>query len=66
MDSYNAKTGKQGGETNSLIIVHPNHVFELRGFENAKEVRITGSFNNWSRFCVGEIGLFKPKKKMTS
>jgi len=32
---------------NSLKVVEPNYTFKLKGFQNAKEVRISGSFINW-------------------
>lgn len=31
----------------TLKVVQPNYTFKLKGFENAKEVRISGSFINW-------------------
>lgn len=37
-----------GGETNSLKVVRPNHVFVLQGYTDAKSVIVTGSFNDWS------------------
>ena len=36
------------GEINSFISVKPNHTFVLKGYNNAKTVRLSGSFNNWS------------------
>ncbi len=30
------------------LVIQPNHSFCLNGFDNAKEVFITGDFNNWS------------------
>lgn len=33
---------------NSVLIVKPNHVFKLAGFEQAKEVLVSGSFNDWN------------------
>jgi 1,4-alpha-glucan branching enzyme len=32
---------------NSLKVVEPNYTFKLKGFQNAKDVRISGSFLNW-------------------
>ena len=39
----------QGGY-NSVIELGKPHSFQLKGFENAKEVRLAGSFNNWRDF----------------
>lgn len=33
---------------NSIRIIKPNHTFTLKGFENAKDVRVTGSFIDWN------------------
>ena len=33
---------------NSLVVVQPNHEFFLEGFEEAKEVRLSGNFNMWA------------------
>lgn len=35
------------GNTNSVFYVF-NHQFQLKGFEKAKKVSVTGSFNNWN------------------
>lgn len=32
---------------NSWLSVMPNHIFSLAGFETAKQVLVTGSFNGW-------------------
>jgi len=32
---------------NSVLVVKPNHKFELLGYENAKSVIVAGSFNDW-------------------
>lgn len=33
---------------NSLLVVHANHTFELRGYEHVKKVVVAGSFNGWN------------------
>lgn len=33
---------------NSIMVINPNHVFRLKGYENAKEVFVSGTFNGWS------------------
>jgi hypothetical protein len=35
-------------ETNSLIAVKPNHTFVLKGYNNARSVRLSGTFNGWN------------------
>jgi len=34
---------------NSVIRIGRQHLFSFKGFENAKEVVLTGSFNNWRK-----------------
>jgi hypothetical protein len=41
------KTGS-GNFTNSFLAFVPTHQFNLRGYENAQKVIVTGSFNNWN------------------
>ena len=48
-DPANPYTTGSGNYTNSCLTVGPSHVFKLNGFENAKRVIVTGSFNNWSK-----------------
>jgi hypothetical protein len=31
-----------------VLVIDPNYIFRLKGFENAKSVCISGDFNNWS------------------
>lgn len=38
------------GDYNSFIAIGRPHVFNLKGYENAKEVRLLGSFNDWRNF----------------
>ena len=37
-----------GEETNSVKVVEPNYTFVLNAFPNAKQVLLSGNFNNWS------------------
>jgi hypothetical protein len=48
VDSSNPFTTGSGNFTNSFIAIKPTHVFTLQGYENAREVIVTGSFNRWS------------------
>ena len=34
---------------NSLVSIKPNHIFKLRNYDLAKEVILTGTFNDWDR-----------------
>ncbi len=47
-DPDNPFTTGSGNYTNSFIALKANHVFELDQNQNAKQVIVTGSFNNWS------------------
>lgn len=38
------------GGFNSFITIGKPYLFKLTGYENAKEVRLAGSFNNWRNF----------------
>ena len=42
-----ALTVDQHSHENSLIILQANHTFRLRGYAHAKEVFLSGDFNNW-------------------
>ncbi len=33
---------------NSIVVFQPNYTFELKGYEGAKKVVLSGCFNNWS------------------
>ncbi len=46
-DPENPFTAGSGSFTNSVIAVMPNHRFELKGHENAREVIVTGTFTGW-------------------
>ncbi len=48
IDPGNPFSTGSGNFENSFIALKTNHLFELDGNENAKEVIVTGSFNNWS------------------
>ena len=37
----------EGGQKNSFLSVKPNYTFKLKGFDNAKTVTLTGTFNDW-------------------
>lgn len=47
-DPDNQFSTGSGDYTNSLLAFRPNHLFTLKGYENAGEVMVTGSFNNFS------------------
>jgi len=49
-DANAAKVPDGEGGFNSVIALGKPHRFRLNGFENAKEVRLAGSFNNWRSF----------------
>ncbi len=48
LDPQNPLSSSLDNEINSILIVQPNHTFKLKGFDNAKDVRVTGSFINWT------------------
>ncbi len=48
LDPQNPLSSSYENETNSILVVQPNYTFKLRSFENAKDVRVTGSFANWT------------------
>ncbi|HSO88624.1 MAG TPA: glycogen-binding domain-containing protein [Draconibacterium sp.] len=48
-DPANPFTSGTGNYVNSLIALKANHVFELKGYPEAKSVMVTGSFNGWKR-----------------
>jgi hypothetical protein len=41
-----ASTGKE--KPNETLILSPNYTFRLKGYTNAKQICLAGSFNNWS------------------
>ena len=44
----NANANADKGSGNFYFVIKPNHIFRLKGFENAKSVYLAGDFNNWS------------------
>ena len=50
-DDANKNQAPDGeGGYNSVIALGRPHLFKLNSFQNAKEVRLVGSFNNWRNF----------------
>ena len=47
-DPDNPNYCEYNGETNSFLAVKPNHTFILKGYEKAKNVRLSGTFNDWN------------------
>lgn len=48
-DPDNPVTTGEGDFANSFLSFMPNHSFRLTGKQEAKDVRVSGSFNNWSQ-----------------
>jgi hypothetical protein len=48
-DPANPHQARGGGIINSLISVKPNHTFILMGHGDAKNVTLSGNFNNWDK-----------------
>lgn len=48
-DLDNPNTAVEGGKTNSLISVKPNYTFRLKGYANARSIKLAGTFNNWDQ-----------------
>jgi hypothetical protein len=57
-DPANPHFATEGGITNSFIAVRPNHTFRLKGFDEAKSVVLTGTFNEWDPrgFTMKHVG----------
>ncbi len=49
IDPDNPNTTGEGDFINSILTVKPNVTFRLLHYTSAKEVFVTGTFNNWSR-----------------
>ena len=49
IDPANPLITGSGDYTNSVMIFKPNFTFSLSGYDNAKNVVVTGSFNGWKR-----------------
>lgn len=52
LDPNNQAKSNEGGESNSFLVVKPNCTFHLKGYENAREVILTGSFINWNEKAI--------------
>jgi hypothetical protein len=48
LDKKNPYTIGYDDYKNSILVVDGNYTFKLKGYENAKNVLLTGTFNNWS------------------
>lgn len=57
-DPANTSYQNEDGQTNSFICVKPNYTFKLKGYNNAKTVRVAGTFNNWEpeQYTMGRKG----------
>jgi hypothetical protein len=51
-DPANLNYGVESGETNSLLVVKPNHTFLLKGYANAGKVEVSGNFNGWRWYVM--------------
>lgn len=47
-DPGNPQVAHWGGETNSFLVIKPNHTFILEHFPEAGKVIVTGNFTGWS------------------
>jgi 1,4-alpha-glucan branching enzyme len=52
IDPQNPHKGTLDGHENSVLVVKPNYTFTLKGFKNAKEVHVAGSFNDWQGYTM--------------
>ncbi len=50
LDPGNPHKAQEGAETNSLLAVKPNHVFKYPHRQGLRDVRLSGSFNGWSKY----------------
>jgi hypothetical protein len=49
-DPDNALTvANDNGDLNSIIIIKPNYTFNLKGYDTAKRVAVSGTFNDWDK-----------------
>ncbi len=46
-DPQNSNYAVEKGITNSFLSVKPNHTFKLKGYKNARSVKLSGTFDNW-------------------
>lgn len=51
-DPQNPHIGTAGEHANSMLAVEPNYTFFLKGYSNAREVRVAGSFNDWQGYIM--------------
>lgn len=57
-DPLNPHHCDHDGHTNSFVALEPNHTFVLKGYGNAKTIRLAGNFNNWNPdgFTLAHVG----------
>lgn len=57
-DPDNQNQVREGGEINSFISVKPNHTFKLKGYNKAKKVILSGTFNDWDKqgYTMAHVG----------
>jgi hypothetical protein len=48
LDPNNPNQVAENGQTNSFLAVKPNHTFILKGYPQAKDIRLSGSFSEWN------------------
>jgi 1,4-alpha-glucan branching enzyme len=48
LDPTNQHKGRDGDEINSFLSVSPNYTFRLKGFNSARTIKLSGTFNDWS------------------
>ena len=48
-DPANPNTTSGTGATNSFLAIKPNHTFHLKGFGDAKNIRLAGTFSDWEK-----------------
>jgi len=49
LDPLNQNHTVVDGETNCFLAVSPTHIFKLKGYDNAKVIHLSGSFNDWNQ-----------------
>ena len=47
-DPSNSNYAVEKGVTNSFLAVKPNHTFKLKGYNGAKKIKLSGTFDNWN------------------
>lgn len=48
-DPDNPFNNSSKGDGNSILVVSPNYAFRLKGFPDAREVFVSGTFNGWAK-----------------